>query len=53
MTVIGEGIVTHDQYTILKEMGGDVGLGYLFVPAVPAEDLGLMLQEDMSLAPSC
>lgn len=51
MTVVGEGIETYEQYLMLREMGCDVGQGFLFSAAIKAEDFSRMLAADVSLVP--
>ncbi len=46
MTVIAEGITTAAQRTHLLELGCELGQGYLFSPAQPAESLGAWLGAD-------
>jgi len=38
MTVVAEGIETHDQHVILKALGCDLGQGYLYSKALAADD---------------
>jgi EAL domain-containing protein (putative c-di-GMP-specific phosphodiesterase class I) len=43
MTVLAEGIETEPQLQRLRELGCDLGQGYLFSRAVPKEDaLGMV-----------
>jgi diguanylate cyclase (GGDEF)-like protein/PAS domain S-box-containing protein len=39
MTAVGEGIETEDEWRALTERGCTVGQGYLFSPAVPADQI--------------
>ncbi|MBU0945924.1 MAG: EAL domain-containing protein [Proteobacteria bacterium] len=48
MTVIAEGIETSDQFRMLRDMGCDMGQGYLFSPAIPAEDFTKLVLENTS-----
>lgn len=48
MTVVAEGIETIDQFKMLRDMGCDMGQGYLFSPAIPAEDFAKMVLEETS-----
>jgi diguanylate cyclase (GGDEF)-like protein/PAS domain S-box-containing protein len=43
MTVLGEGIETKEQLWHLRELGCELGQGFLFSPAVPADDVESML----------
>ncbi|PCI45943.1 MAG: hypothetical protein COB51_08350 [Moraxellaceae bacterium] len=38
MTVVAEGIETHDQHVILKALGCDIGQGYLYSRALNADE---------------
>ena len=44
LTVVAEGIETRDQLYQLREMGCDLGQGFLFSPAVPAEEIPGILE---------
>jgi EAL domain-containing protein (putative c-di-GMP-specific phosphodiesterase class I) len=44
MDVVAEGIETHEQYMLLREMGCRFGQGYLFSRPVPAETVSAMLR---------
>lgn len=46
LNVVAEGIETKEQLNFLKENGCDVGQGFLFSKAIPAEDFEKLLQED-------
>lgn len=48
MTVIAEGIETGEQFRMLRDMGCDIGQGYLFSPAIPAEDFAKLVLDDIS-----
>ena len=43
LSVTAEGIETREQLGLLRELGCDRGQGYLFSPAVPADELTAML----------
>jgi diguanylate cyclase (GGDEF)-like protein/PAS domain S-box-containing protein len=43
MTVLAEGIETRGQLKHLRALGCEVGQGYLFSPAVPADEVAAML----------
>ncbi len=51
MRVIAEGIETLEQFEILRDMGCDIGQGYLFSKAVPADQFSKMLKSGQSLIP--
>jgi diguanylate cyclase (GGDEF)-like protein len=40
LTVVAEGVETDEQATVLREMGCDIGQGYLWSRPVPAAELG-------------
>ncbi len=42
MTVLAEGIETHDQLELLRQLGCEFGQGFLFSPAVPADGVAEM-----------
>jgi EAL domain-containing protein (putative c-di-GMP-specific phosphodiesterase class I) len=42
-TVLAEGIETQQQFEHLRELGCQLGQGYLFSPAVPASEVAAML----------
>jgi diguanylate cyclase (GGDEF)-like protein/PAS domain S-box-containing protein len=42
-TVLGEGIETQQQFEHLRDLGCQLGQGYLFSPAVPASDVAMIL----------
>lgn len=48
MTVIAEGIETCEQFRMLRDMGCDIGQGYLFSPAIPAEAFAKLVLDDIS-----
>jgi len=48
MTVIAEGIETSKQFKMLRDMGCDVAQGYLFSPAIPAEEFAQLVRDDIS-----
>ena len=48
MTVIAEGIETGKQFKMLRDMGCDVAQGYLFSPAIPAEEFAQLVRDDIS-----
>jgi EAL domain-containing protein (putative c-di-GMP-specific phosphodiesterase class I) len=39
LSVVAEGIETREQAEALRELGCDIGQGFLFAKAVPAEEL--------------
>jgi EAL domain-containing protein (putative c-di-GMP-specific phosphodiesterase class I) len=44
MTVLAEGIETHGQLERLRELGCDLGQGFLFSRAVPLDDVGDIIE---------
>lgn len=44
MNVVAEGIETHEQYVLLRQLGCRFGQGYLFSRPVPAEAISAMLR---------
>jgi EAL domain-containing protein (putative c-di-GMP-specific phosphodiesterase class I) len=44
MDVVAEGIETHAQYRLLRQMGCRYGQGYLFAKPLPAEDVSNLLR---------
>ncbi|MEA2376798.1 MAG: hypothetical protein QOI45_484 [Thermoleophilaceae bacterium] len=44
LSVVAEGIETPEQADALRELGCDIGQGYLFSKAVPADELDSMLE---------
>jgi EAL domain-containing protein (putative c-di-GMP-specific phosphodiesterase class I) len=44
MDVVAEGIETHEQYMLLRQLGCRFGQGYLFSRPVPAETISAMLR---------
>ena len=44
MDVVAEGIETHEQYTLLRQLGCRFGQGFLFSRPVPAETISAMLR---------
>ncbi|MBU1139123.1 MAG: EAL domain-containing protein, partial [Proteobacteria bacterium] len=48
MTVIAEGIETREQFRMLRDMGCNIGQGYLFSPAIPAKHFARLVQVDNS-----
>jgi EAL domain-containing protein (putative c-di-GMP-specific phosphodiesterase class I) len=44
MDVVAEGIETHEQYALLRELGCRFGQGYLFARPLPAELVTPLLQ---------
>ena len=59
MDVVAEGIETHEQYMLLRQLGCRFGQGYLFSRPVPAETMSAMLRlpgrilPEPAAAPSC
>lgn len=45
MTTIAEGIETIEQFTLLRDMGCDIGQGYYFSPAISADAFAKLLKE--------
>ena len=43
ITMLAEGIETHAQLERLRNLGCELGQGYLFSPAVPAGEVAAML----------
>jgi diguanylate cyclase (GGDEF)-like protein/PAS domain S-box-containing protein len=43
MTMLAEGIETREQLDLLRDLGCELGQGYLFSPAVPASEIATML----------
>ena len=48
---IGEGIETHAQLELVRALGCDLGQGFLFSRPVPAEQVTVMVERDVSLVP--
>lgn len=48
LTVIAEGIETKEQFRLLRDMGCDIGQGYLFSKAIPADDFARLIQTNYS-----
>jgi EAL domain-containing protein (putative c-di-GMP-specific phosphodiesterase class I) len=46
LSVTAEGIETHDQLRILREMGCNIGQGYLFSHPLPPEDAEKLIAQD-------
>ena len=44
MDVVAEGIETHEQYLLLRELGCRLGQGFLFARPMPAESITRLLQ---------
>ena len=44
MDVVAEGIETHEQYMLLRQLGCRFGQGFLFSRPVPAETISAMLR---------
>lgn len=51
MAVIAEGIETKEQYAILRDMGCDIGQGYLFSRPVPGSDFKALIEDGKPLSP--
>ncbi len=51
MQVIAEGIETKEQYQLLREMGCDLGQGYLFSKAVPHKEFADLIKSEEVLCP--
>ena len=51
MLVIAEGIETREQFLILREMGCDIGQGYLFSKAVSSHDFNKLVRSGQRLCP--
>ena len=51
MQVIAEGIETKEQYQLLREMGCDLGQGYLFSKAVPHQEFTDLIKLEEVLCP--
>lgn len=47
-----EGIETLDQYRILRDLGCDIGQGFLLSQALPIEDLEILIQTNQSFIPN-
>jgi diguanylate cyclase (GGDEF)-like protein/PAS domain S-box-containing protein len=47
-TVLAEGIETQEQYERLRELGCELGQGFLFSKAVPASDVANMLKRSLN-----
>ncbi len=52
MDVVAEGIETHEQYSLLRQLGCRFGQGFLFSPPVPAEAIREMLHLPGRILPS-
>ena len=52
LTAIAEGIETTAQMTTLRELGCDLGQGYLFARPVPADEVEPLLTDAQPLVPS-
>lgn len=50
LKVVAEGVETREQLMLLKDIGCDYGQGYYFSRPVPAEELGITLQQDADLS---
>jgi len=52
LTVLAEGIETTGQLAHLRALGCDLGQGYLFSPAVPAEQARCMIESAWEALPA-
>jgi diguanylate cyclase (GGDEF)-like protein/PAS domain S-box-containing protein len=50
MTVVAEGIETPEQHAILRELGCELGQGYLFSPPLPKSDVDALLTRALDFA---
>jgi EAL domain-containing protein (putative c-di-GMP-specific phosphodiesterase class I) len=46
LTVVAEGIETSEQLSYLKELGCQMGQGYLFSKPLPEEEIGILLNSE-------
>ncbi len=51
LTAIAEGVETVEQLTLLRELGCDLGQGYLFARPAPASAIELLLRDERQFAP--
>jgi diguanylate cyclase (GGDEF)-like protein len=49
MRVVAEGVESHEQWTVLRELGCDLAQGYLFARPVPAKSLPAAVTQAMKL----
>jgi len=49
MTVLAEGIETPEQLVRLREMGCELGQGFLFSPAVPADEVAELIRHPLGI----
>ena len=50
MTVLAEGIETHGQLVRLRQMSCELGQGFLFSPAVPADEVAQLTRRPLGMA---
>lgn len=50
LNVVAEGVDSAEQLTLLRELHCDEMQGYLFSKPIPAKDIGLLLQQGVSLS---
>lgn len=50
LSVVAEGVETEEQASILLRYGCDIGQGFLFSPAVPGEEIALLVAQSAALS---